>query len=628
MGGAVFKDDDGKALTKRIAQTDVRSTLVWLETLTGLPLDGNTLGSTGLKPTSGDIDVAVDKNQTSKEDLIRRLVEWCKSHRLKPIDWIRKSGISVHFKTPINGMPSKGFVQTDFMFVDDIEYAKFRLSAFPGSTYSGEDRNILLASIAKAQDAILTPEYGLMSRSTKEVISKDPARIARYLLGRGATVDDLASVESILLRISNKRNRDELVKDAVDTFERKGIAFPAFGDLVESEETDDPDDYFLSRLRDRIVDRGYEAIFESVLLAEHAHIEHLEDMVFGLAHSASQAIDLLELAIRRPNLITVKFDGKPAILFGRDDQGFVLTDKAGFHAKSYNGMARAPADIIGIMSMRSGERGELIEMYQRIWPIIERVVPDDFRGFVQGDLLWTERLVPQNGVFTFMPNTVSYEISRSSILGRHIESSQVGIAIHTYYNGPNTPPIPWDQVNLLNQIPEAVILPTHMKHTPALQVPQPAFSRLRAQLEYNKHALNATFDPSVLRADRITDFVAQLKKYVNYCVRNDTLNQIGDDLIPWLQADVKLAAGKRTRMIQHVKENTVGMDAAFTLFKIITQTKTAIIRQLDAVSREIKASVAGEPGQEGYVLNRDNITVKLVDRTRFSAHNFARNNPL
>ena len=91
-GGNIFKDEDGRALTQRINQTDVRPTIAWLEQLTGLPLLDNTLGSTGRKPTSGDLDLAVDANQMTKDQLTNLLVQWCRSHGLKPEDYVKKSG--------------------------------------------------------------------------------------------------------------------------------------------------------------------------------------------------------------------------------------------------------------------------------------------------------------------------------------------------------------------------------------------------------------------------------------------------------------------------------------------------------------------------------------------------------
>jgi hypothetical protein len=80
-GGNVFKDSNGGPATKRIAQTDVKPTLAWLEEmLPGLDLQNNTLGSTGIKATSGDLDIAVDSKLLTKQQLTTRLSQWAQSH--------------------------------------------------------------------------------------------------------------------------------------------------------------------------------------------------------------------------------------------------------------------------------------------------------------------------------------------------------------------------------------------------------------------------------------------------------------------------------------------------------------------------------------------------------------------
>jgi hypothetical protein len=48
-----------------------------------------------------------------------------------------------------------------------------------------------------------------------------------------------------------------------------------------------------------------------------------------------------------------------------------------------------------------------------------------------------------------------------------------------------------------------------------------------------------------------------------------------------------------------------------------------VVRQLDAQAHDVQASINNEPGHEGYVGNG----MKFVDRMRFSAANFAKNNP-
>jgi hypothetical protein len=98
-GGNVFKNSKGQALTQRINQTDVKPTLAWLEELVpGLDLQNNTLGSTGIKATSGDLDIAVDANTVTKEQLEARLKQWAASHGFKPEDYVKKSGF-------ISGLP-------------------------------------------------------------------------------------------------------------------------------------------------------------------------------------------------------------------------------------------------------------------------------------------------------------------------------------------------------------------------------------------------------------------------------------------------------------------------------------------------------------------------------------------
>jgi len=198
-GGNVFKDSSGNAKTQRINLADIAPTIKWLEAVTGLPLRDNTLGTTGLKPTSGDLDLGVDSNQVSKDDLAKLLSDYVAQNGQDPRDWVRKSGISVHFLTPIAGRADRGFVQTDFMFVPKMEWARFMLAGSPpDSDFKGASRNILINSMGKALGYKLNQNTGLMDRTTNELITDDPDEIAKMLLKPGATRGDLRSVESIL----------------------------------------------------------------------------------------------------------------------------------------------------------------------------------------------------------------------------------------------------------------------------------------------------------------------------------------------------------------------------------------------------------------------------------------------
>ena len=225
-GGNIFKGSQGELLTGRINQADVAPTVKWLEGITGLPLQDGMLGTTGKAPTSGDLDLSVDENKISKDELVAKLSQWAQSKKQDPKQWVRKSGISVHFKTPIAGDEKKGFVQTDFMF-GEPEWQKFSLQGgLTGSEYKGMDRHILLASIAKALGYRWSHNYGLLNRESNQPVSKDPDRIAQLLLGVDHTAKDLASVESIHKIIKNRSDYEKLVADAVESFGQAGKKLP------------------------------------------------------------------------------------------------------------------------------------------------------------------------------------------------------------------------------------------------------------------------------------------------------------------------------------------------------------------------------------------------------------------
>lgn len=218
-GGNVFKSADGSAATTRIARDDVVPTVKWLEQLTGLSLVDNMLGTTGRKETSGDLDLAVDAEKISKDVLIQQLIK----RGISPAD-IKKSGDSVHLKTPILGSAANGYVQTDFMF-GQPDFQRFSMTGSPeGSPYKGVHRHILLASIAKAQGMKWSYKNGLVDRETNQVITQNPTEIAQKLFG--GMPADLSSVETIIAKIKSRPDYDKLVADAQEALSRDNLSLP------------------------------------------------------------------------------------------------------------------------------------------------------------------------------------------------------------------------------------------------------------------------------------------------------------------------------------------------------------------------------------------------------------------
>ena len=613
-GGNVFKDQNGRILTQRINQTDVNPTLAWLEMmLPGLDLQNNKLGSTGLKPTSGDLDIAVDANAVSKDQLAAKLSQWATSHGLKPEDYVKRSGISVHFKTPINGRPAMGHVQTDFMFLTNVPFSKFALTAAADSKYGGSDRNVLINSIAKSMGYKLNQTSGIADRTTNEIITDDPDKIARLLLSNRATKEDLYSVETIVAALGQDPKRDAKLADARQHFANKGVPFMESDEPVYKEYTEVD---FLARLRDRIVNQGMQVIVEG---AKDARIEHLEDLVFEKGtRGIREAVDIMRHAAENTRATTtVKWDGKPAIIFGRKPDGtFVLTDKSGFSAKGYDGLATSPEHIQQIMALRKGDRTELVAIYQKLFPLLRAATPENMRGYVQGDLLYTNTPPEVAGEFVFRPNFVEYKIPASSQLGQRIAASEVGVAIHTRYKDPDSAPTAIKNI-ALDPVAGLLLIEPSVKDIQNIELNAPLVKQLSQIISVHGKDIDGLFNPTDLRSAGITDLPKLCKSYINSRIDSNydnLLNGFGD----WLQSNVTPRKFNNiVEYLQSPRSNTDGITAAFAAFMLLHDIKTDMLTQLDRQ----------QPGQEGWVLATPAGRAKLVNRFGFSAGNRALNNP-
>lgn len=606
-GGNVFKNNDGQAVTQRINQTDVKPTLNWLEQILNLDLQNNTLGSTGLKPTSGDLDVAVDISQISPDQLVAELTQWCNSHQLKAQEYIKKGGGQIHFKTPITGNPNKGYVQTDFMFMKNLGVGKFFLAAPANSEYSGRDRHIMFNSIAKPLGYKIVPREGLVNRADNSVVETDPDKIAKILLGKSATKEDLYSVETMVQALQNDAQRDAKLADARAFFTKEGVPF--FETRGES------DTNFLARLRDRIVNQGMVQLVEST----EARIPHIEDLVFDKgSRGIADAIAIIQHAAENTaKTTTVKWDGKPAIIWGRKPDGtFVLTDKSGFHAKGYDGLATSPVEIANIMTKRGGERGELIGIYEKLFPMLAAATPEDFTGYVKGDLLYISQPPEVTGAFVFKPNTIEYKIPAASALGQRIGQSKVGIAVHTRIpdQGSAEQPIGNEK---FNPVPGLLLIEPSVKDIKNI-APENKLIRQIKQLNAAKGKdIDHLFNPAELRAAQVTDLPALCKQYINSRIDTNFENLLpafGD----WLKN--KVTPRKYNNIVEYLqspRSNLDGMSAAFTAFLGLHDLKMNTLHQLDLQ----------QPGQEGWVLATDAGRAKLVNRFGFSAQNRAQNTP-
>lgn len=159
---------------------------------------------------SGDLDVIVDEEKVldyfkSKDAKTARkaLNDYIASKGLQTT----QSGINVHVRVPIDDE----FHQVDIMVTPKAEkISKFHTHKIPAdSPYKGLHKQLIIAILAKNKGYMWSAWQGLFSRNAEgkkgDFVTDDLDEVAKYLLGDGATADDLGSVESIL----NKLSKDE-----------------------------------------------------------------------------------------------------------------------------------------------------------------------------------------------------------------------------------------------------------------------------------------------------------------------------------------------------------------------------------------------------------------------------------
>jgi len=655
-GGNVFKDAEGNPLTGRINQSDVPATVAWLEQLTGIEFPReHWLGSTGKAATSGDMDLAVDANQVSKDQLAAKLTQWIVGHKLPPAEWIKKGG-EVHLRTPIQGRPDLGYVQTDFMFFPNLDWGTFYYTQGAGSAYKGMNRAVLMSSLAKYHGLTLGSN-GVISRANKQLITMDPDEAARMILGSKATRDNLSTVETIFAALARDKDREVKIKDFREYLTKEGLPQP---DAV----TEDTDTYFLARLRDRIVNQGMQplvergstnpyTIYEAAAVGVGGRakgIEHLEDYVFreGTA-GVNKALAIVAAFNNDSKTASVKWDGKPAVVFGRKPETgeFVLTDDSGFGAVGYDGLFTSTRAIANNLSQRDANAAAkgnlanrvqtLLPTYQTVWPLLEAATPENFRGYVKGDLMYWDRtdqplpateqeIVPgmvyqSAGLVVFRPNTVTYRIPADSTLGKSILNSEVGVAVHTMYEDAGAEKQPLSGVKF-NEVPGLfLILPIYAK---PVATENPYVAMIKKVLKTHGPAINVLFNPAELRAMKITDFAKLAVDYINRRVDPNDQAYTGNfsDLVPgfeaWLQSTQ--TAQKYSNIQQYLDSptsNRGALQVAFVLFELLHDLKLDLLGKLD---QQV-------PGNEGWVFATPAGYGKAVNRFDFSARNKARNNP-
>lgn len=348
---------------------------------------------------------------------------------------------------------------------------------------------------------------------------------------------------------------------------------------------------------------------------------HPEDAIFNGSAAAAQALKGLNGAIAAASQITIKWDGSPALIFGRTPEGrLAVMDKYMFDAGF---LAQSPEDWQRYDQQKS--TGKLRpDLYQRlatIWAGLDAAVAGP--GFYWGDLMYAGRPPVQAGKFVFQPVTVQYRVPTTSELGRIIGQSVGGIVVHQQFSELGGAPSKWNGKGLQNVKGGVAIIKPDMGIKFKLKEPVGLSKAANAAVTKYGAAVDdlmATIPQST--RDRI-------KTYFNKRITGQTQ----EDLHTWLKANTsakqyQALAGDdfsgslfATDASGQITES-LGYAGLKAIWNSIYAYKVNLSQQLDAQVKGLEQYVGNTPGGEGFVFPTPAGLVKIVNRGQFGVAHF------
>jgi len=355
--------------------------------------------------------------------------------------------------------------------------------------------------------------------------------------------------------------------------------------------------------------------------ATEVRTPHPEDAIFDGSAAATNAIKGLGSAIANAGQMTIKWDGSPALIFGRTPEGkLAVMDKYMFEA---NFLATSPEDWVKYDQQKaSGKlRENLYPKLQAIWAGLDAAVTGS--GFFWGDLLYAGPLNPVSGKYVFKAVTVEYRIPIQSELGQLVGNSVGGIVVHQKFDSLGDPAHAWDGNGLRNVKGGVAIITPSMGIKFKLKEP--------VQLSRAATAAVAKFGPIVddLFATIPQSTRASIKTYFNKRITGQTPLDLHD----WLKGNVsakqyQALAGDDYSGSLFVKDGagevqeSPGYTGLKAIWNAIYAYKVNLSQQLEPQVKGLEQYINGQPGGEGFVFATPQGLVKIVNRGQFGVAHF------
>lgn len=337
----------------------------------------------------------------------------------------------------------------------------------------------------------------------------------------------------------------------------------------------------------------------------------------------------------------------PAVFFGNSNKGFFVASKGIFN--------KTPKINYTEADIEANHSGGLADTLKVALQWLKNVVPNTKDKVYQGDILFTKDTIKHfqhNGkdLIGFHPNTIIYTVEKDSDIGKTIQNSEIGLAVHTEYewNGEDPSTLKVSRFGISDDIfkdnSKVFIIDTISNLNPKqpLQFSSDQYDKINSNLKQIEK-LAATVTWAIF--DQDAQLGQYLETFVNTYIRTNkpypSPLEMTEQFFDWIEQKVADEKGKlktekgkarvdqRYASVRDLKKDSIQIETMMKIFKLFSEVKLMIIHKLNEMSlynnfvMKSNGDLVGT-GEEGFVITQTNAKgAKLVDRFEFSKNNFA-----
>ncbi len=390
-------------------------------------------------------------------------------------------------------------------------------------------------------------------------------------------------------------------------------------------------------------------------MAKNTHLEHLEDDIFNQGYAgAKNSInflksleDMLTTGHGGSNTkVTVKWDGAPAIICGKEPQtGFFFVGTKSVFNKTTPKICYNEENID--YHYPTGAINSILKK------CLNELSKLPIEGIIQGDLLYTSTPTKirmcGKPCYRFKPNTITYCVEAETDIGRKVGVSDMGIVFHTTYSGPTILEMNAGygvDVSGLQGVKEVAVFSSTFENVNGKAnlstTDKTKLKTLIASADRNLRAGQKFLD-GIVKETGTFAHNALFKIYFNQVIRENRIPQnaklMAQGFAEFVEvrynAEIKKKKTKKAqedwelrkeKSLSYLNRNMTAMFSGLTGFRNLMDAKLIIINKLNKIDG-IGTFLEDENGYrvtspEGFVAIKEGAALKLVDRLEFSRANF------